>query len=240
MKKLGLVGGTGPLSTIEYYKEINRLVNEKTNGEQFPELTVDSVDLYALLRMVEAEKYDEACEYLGTSVKRLAGCGADYVAFTAITCHILFPQVAAICPVPMISIPETTAEYIKEKGYQKVGLLGTIFTMEHDYLSGPITMRGIEVVVPPEKERLLISNYIYSELELGIIKPETVAELVAVIERMKAEDGIEAIILGCTELPLVLNDSISPVPCIDTVKIHIDKLVRLIIEDHLPTMKPLE
>ncbi len=240
MKKLGLVGGTGPLSTIEYYKEITRIVSEKTNGEQFPELTVDSVELYTLVRMLEEKKYDEACEYLGTSVKRLANCGADYVAFTAVTCHILFPQVAALCPVPMISIPETTAEYIAGMGYKKVGLLGTIFTMENDYLSGPITMRGIEVIVPSKEERQLVSNRIYSELERNIIKPETVAELVTVIERMKAEDGIEAIILGCTELPLVLNDSISPVPCIDTVKIHIDKLVRLIIEDHLPTMKPLE
>lgn len=231
MKKLGLVGGTGPESTIVYYKEINRLVSEKTGGAQFPELMVDSVNLFKMLPMCEAGAYDEVTDYLGASVKRLADGGVDYVAFTAVTCHVVFPQTAALCPVPMISIPEATADYAEAMGYRKVGLLGTIFTMDMDYMSRPMTERGIEVVVPSGEEKRIVSDRIYSELEFGIIKPETVAELVAVIERMKAEDGIEAVILGCTELPLALNDSNSPVPCLDTVKIHIDRLVKLIMEE---------
>lgn len=230
MKKLGLVGGTGPESTLVYYKEINRLVREKTGGTQFPELTIDSVDLYRILPMCKAEQYDALTDYLGASVRRLADCGAELVAFTAVTSHMVFPQVSALCPVPMISIPEATAEYAAARGYKKVGLLGTIFTMTKDYMSRPLTAHGIEVVAPSEEEKRLVSERIYSELELGIVKPETVAELVTVISRMKEQEGIEAVILGCTELLLALNDSVSPVPCLDTVKIHINKLVGLITE----------
>ena len=231
MKKLGLVGGTGPESTILYYKELNRLVNEKTNGALFPELTVESVDLYRAYRMIESGDLDALTCYFGTAVQHLADCGADYIAFTAVTSHIVFPQVAAISPVPMISIPEATAEYARAMGYRRVGLLGTIFTMSGDYMSRPLTEQGIEVVVPSEAGKHFISDRIYSELEHNIIRPETVAGMVAEIERMKAECGIEAVILGCTELPLALNDSISPVPCLDTVKIHIDKLVKQITEE---------
>ena len=111
MKKIGLVGGTGPESTLVYYREINRLVREKTGGTQFPELMIDSVDLYKILPMCKAENYDSLTDYLAASVKRLAAGGADYVAFTAVTSHLVFPQVSALCPVPMVSIPEATAEY---------------------------------------------------------------------------------------------------------------------------------
>lgn len=231
MKKIGLVGGTGPESTVVYYKEINRMVSEKTGHSDFPELIVDSLNLYKIYPMLESEDYEGITEYLGSSVKRLTDCGVDYVAFTAVTCHIVFPQVSALCPVPMISIPEATAEYAEAMGYKKVGLLGTIFTMDKDYLSRPMIERGIEVFVPSQEEKENISNRIYNEFEFNIVKPEAVAELVSTIQRMKDENGIEAVILGCTELPLVLNDSISPVPCLDTVKIHIDKLVKLIMDE---------
>lgn len=231
MKKIGLVGGTGPESTVVYYQEINRIVGEKTNHAMFPELTVDSVNLYKIFPMLEAEDYDGITEYLGASVKRLANCGVDYVAFTAVTSHIVFPQVSALCPVPMISIPEATAEYAEAMGYKKVGLLGTVFTMDKDYLSRPMVERGIEVFTPSPEEKQKISDRIYHEFEFNIVKPEAVAEMIDVISRMKEEHGIEAVILGCTELPLILNDDISPVPCLDTVKIHIDKLVKLIMEE---------
>lgn len=231
MKKIGLVGGTGPESTLVYYKEINRLVSEKTNHSSFPELTFDSVNLYKIYPMLGNEDYDGIADYLGNSVKRLANCDVDYIAFTAVTSHIVFPQVAKISPKPMISIPETTAEYAESMGYKKVGLLGTIFTMEKDYLTRPMLEHGIEVFVPSEKEKRIINDRIYNEFEFNIVKPEAVKELITAIEHMKEKHGIEAVILGCTELPLILNDSISPVPCLDTVKIHIDKLVELILSD---------
>jgi len=231
MKRIGLVGGAGPESTLVYYKEINRLVGEKLGGTRFPEFTVDSVNLFSILGLCGQGRFDELADYLADSAKRLAGCGVDVVAFTSVTCHVVYPLVSAVCPVPMISIPETAAEYASAMGYKKVGLLGTIFTMDRDYLSRPIAERGIEVVVPTGKDKERVNHLITTELEYGVVKPETVAELTAVIERMKAQSGIEAVILGCTELPLALNDGVSPVPCIDIMKIHIDKLVKIILEE---------
>lgn len=231
MKRIGLVGGTGPESTLEYYKEITRIIGEKTNHQAFPELTVDSVDLYKLYPWLQAGDYDKVASYLQESVKRLYACDVDYIAFTAVTCHIVYDEVAASVPVPMVSIPQTTADYIKDRGFRKVGLLGTYFTMDNDYLSRPIAEAGVKVVLPTEEEKRRISDCIYNELEFNIVKPETLAYLEGVIARLKEEEGIEAIVLGCTELPLVLNDSVSPVPCINTVKVHIEKLVQLILSE---------
>lgn len=228
MKKIGLIGGTGPESTLLYYKEINRLVSDKTDGKHFPEFMIDSVDLFHTVEMIDQERYADVTQYLAASAQRLAASGMDYVAFTAVTCHVVFPEVAALCPVPMVSIPEATAEYAQQKGYKRVGVLGTIYTMSKDYLSKPIESHGIEVVFPSDADKERVSRLIYGELEYGIIKPQTVAELAEVVRRMKEERGIDAVVLGCTELPLALNDEVCPVPCLDTVKIHIDKLVKLI------------
>lgn len=128
----------------------------------------------------------------------------------------------------MISIPEAAAEYAVSKGYHRVGLLGTIFTMEKDYLSKAFLQRGIEVIVPDADIRVLVNERISKELEYGIIKESTIEELKQVILNMKNEQGIEAVILGCTELPLAINEEISPVPCIDIMEVHIQKLVEMI------------
>ena len=185
MKKIGLVGGTGPESTLIYYKELNRRINERSGGTDFPEIIIESM-------------------------------------------HIIYDMVAQKVHTPFISIPETAAEYTASKGYHRVGLLGTIFTMEKDYLSKAFIKRGIEVVVPDPATRVLVNERISKELEYGIVKEATVEELKHVILSMKNEHGIEAVILGCTELPLALNDENSPVPCIDIMEIHIDRLVELI------------
>lgn len=231
MKKIGIIGGTGPESTVLYYKQLNTIISEKTNGKSFPKLSIDSLDLFEVLSFIKEEKYDKLISCLNESVKRLIACDVDYIAFSAVTCHIVYDQVAALSPLPIISIPITTAKYLKDNGYKKVGLLGTIFTMNNDYMSLPISKEGIEIVTPNQKEKDIINNIIYSELEYGVIKPESVETLVNIVQRMKLDDGIEAIILGCTELPLVLNDDISPVKCIDTVNIHICKLAEMIMED---------
>ena len=230
MKKLGLVGGTGPESTLTYYKELNRIINEKTDGKAFPELVIDSVDLLKLVPLLKEEKYDEVIAYLSQSVKHLVECGADYVAFTAVTCHIVFDEVAKNCAVPMVGIPKATALYALEKGYRKVGLLGTIFTMDNDYMSCAFTDEGIDVIVPTSDEKKIVSDIIYSEFEYCIFKQESINKIIDVINRMKQEEKIEAVILGCTELPLAINDTNSPVACIDTVKVHIDSLVSKIME----------
>jgi len=227
MKKLGLIGGTGPESTLVYYRELNRRINEKYPEQGFPELVIESVNLNKALGLGGESRFAELTDYLGTALSHLEDSGADIVCLTAATMHVVAEELAAKATKPFISIPEAAAEYAVQKGYRKVGLLGTIFTMERDYLSKAFVNAGVSVVVPQPEERKTVHNRIANEFEYGMVKPEALQELVSVIQRMKDEEGIEAVILGCTELPLALNDGNSPVPCIDIMEIHIRKLVEL-------------
>ncbi len=229
MKKLGLVGGTGPESTMVYYRELNKRIHEKTDGKEFPEIVIESVNLYKALGMVASENYGGLEEYLSKAVSNLETCGADMVALTAGTMHVVFEKLESRAKVPLISIPEAVAEFAISKGYKKVGLLGTIFTMEKDYLSKAFVKRGIEVVVPSAENRMLVNERISNELEYGIVKETSTRELISVIEEMREKSGIEAVILGCTELPLALNEKNCPVDCLDIMDIHIQKLAKLLV-----------
>lgn len=227
MKKIGLIGGTGPESTLVYYRELNARLNKLADGKAFPEIAIESVDLFKALDLVSKEKYDELADYIGERIASLEKSGAQIIALTAATMHVVFDKLKPGVHVPFISIPEAAAEKAVAKGYKKVGLLGTIFTMEKDYLSKAFVERGIEVFTPSKENRLVVHNRIANELEYGIVKEESRGELISVIEKMKKEQGIEAVILGCTELPLALNENYCPVDCLDIMEIHIQKLVEL-------------
>lgn len=230
MKKLGLVGGTGPESTLVYYREINRIINEKTKGKAFPEVAIESVDLYKALGYVGNEEYLELNDYLGEALDNLVKGGADIVALTAGTMHVVYNELKKDIEVPFISIPETVSEVAAQKGYKKIGLLGTIFTMQKDFLKVAFLQKKIEIVTPSQEDMILINERISNELEYGIIKESTRKELIDVILKMKEDEGIEAVVLGCTELPLILNSNYCPVDCLDIMNIHIKKLVELILE----------
>lgn len=230
MRKLGLIGGTGPESTLVYYKEINRRVNERLGGKAFPELSIESVDLYKALGLVGDRKYDELKDYLLTCAKNLSNNNCEIISLTAGTMHVVYDEISKDLDAPMVSIPKTVAQYAKEKGITKVGLLGTIFTMENDFFSKAFVEDNIEVFVPEKDDRILINERISKELELGIVKKETQDELIGIIRKLMAKNGIEAIVLGCTELPLALNDNNCPTICLDIMDIHIDKLVDLILD----------
>ncbi len=230
MRKAGLIGGTGPESTLIYYKELNRLVNQKNGGTAFPELAIDSINLYRALEYCKQEKYDELTEYLLNSIRNLAALGADFAALTANTMHIVFNELKERSPLPLVSIVDTVCEEAVNKGYKKIGLLGTIFTMKGEFFKTPFIAHGIEVVIPSDDEMVLVNDRIANELELGIVKEESRCELIDVIEKMKSRGGIEAVILGCTELPLALNSENCPVECLDTMQLHIRKLTSLICD----------
>lgn len=227
MKKLGLVGGTGPESTLVYYKEINKRVDSLHNGV-FPEIAIESLNLYKALELVARERYDDLAEYILESINNLEQSGAGIVALTAGTMHVVYDLIKDKVHVPFISIPTTVAEYAETKKYKKVGLLGTIFTMEKDYLSKAFMDKGIEVIVPDRDTRIFVNDIISKELEYGIVKEESVIKLINAIQDMVNKSEIEAVILGCTELPLAINDGNCPVDCLDIMEIHIQKLVEMI------------
>lgn len=231
MKKLGLIGGTGPESTLVYYKEINRQVNEATGGKQFPEIAIESVNLFKALNLVSEKRYDELESYLLQAAQNLQNGGADIIALTAGTMHLVYDRLKSKIAKPFISIPQTVAEYAVECGYKRLGLLGTIFTMENTFLTKPFTDCGIEVFVPEEADRITINQIIGGELEYGIVKEESRQKLISEIKKMKQNWRIDGIILGCTELPLALNSQNCPVACLDIMEIHIRKLVQMLVED---------
>ncbi|MBQ3664927.1 MAG: amino acid racemase [Lachnospiraceae bacterium] len=230
MKKIGLIGGTGPESTLMYYKELNSRIDKLTNGAAMPDMAIESVDFRRAWNLVCDAKYDELADYLSEKVSNLKISGAEVISLTAGTMHIVFDQIVSKSGVDLVSIPKAVCDEVFSKGIKKVGLLGTIFTMEKNYMKTHMLEAGIQVVIPNEEERALVAKRILEELEMGILKKSTLEEFNTIISRMRDEEGIEAIILGCTELPLLLNSDNCEVTCFDAVEIHINKLIELALE----------
>ena len=227
MRKIGLVGGTGPESTLMYYKELNSRIDALTEGSAMPDVAIESVNFRKAWGFVERGEYDKLTDYLSEKVECLKAGGAEIISLSAVTMHIVFGQIEAKTNTQLISIPKAVRDEAVARGFKCVGLLGTIFTMEQDYMKKDLEDAGIRVVVPQKDERELIAKRILEELEVGIVKESTLKEFTAIIERMRSEDGIEAVILGCTELPLLLNKDNCPVYCLDSVEIHLNKLVEM-------------
>ena len=230
MKKIGLVGGTGPESTVMYYKKLNSEIDLLTNEKHMPDIAIESVDFRRAWEYVQNGETSELADYLAEKVNCLVQTKADVIALTAVTMHMVYDEIVEKTGASLVSIPKTVCEKIVSEGIKKVGLFGTVVTMEQDYMKKDLFENGVEVFVPNDEERALIGKRIYEELEKGIVKESTLAELTDIINRMKEEDGIEGLILGCTELPLILNSENCPVKCFDSVELHLKKLIELAME----------
>ena len=220
----------GPESTLPYYRDIAYGVQEALSKPMFPALSIESVNVFKVLELCSEKKYDELTEYLMRAINNLSNSGVDFAVLSANTPHIVFDRLNEQSPIPLISIVEATCEEANRRGLKKIGLLGTIFTMTGEFFKTPFEKSGIQVIIPSKSEMEMINEKISTELELGIVKEETLLAFQKVITRMKNEDEIEAIVLGCTELPLLLNDKVSAVPCLDTMQIHINAIVKTILD----------
>ena len=216
MKKIGLVGGTGPESTLMYYKILNTEIDRITGGAAMPDIAIESVNFTRAWNYVEEGKFDLLADYLYEKLDALDKGGSEVISLTAVTMHVVFDELQARFGKPIVSIPKAVCEEAVAKGIKKIGLLGTIFTMEKDYMKKDLREAGIEVFVPSEEDRKLVATRIFEELEKGIVKESTLKELQDVINRMKEENGIEGVILGCTELPVILNSGNCPVACFES------------------------
>lgn len=229
MKKLGLVGGMGPESTGPYYMGIVYGVQKRMGERVFPHLTIESIDVFKMLRLCGEKAYDELTDYLLEAIENLAAAGADFAALSANTPHIVFDRLQARSPLPLVSIVDAAAEEAKRQKLQRVGLLGTEFTMNGAFFKKPFEDSGVQVYVPGEAEKELVNDRIARELELGIVKRETQEAFLNIIEGMQREHNIQAIILGCTELPMLFEGIELPLACLDTMQIHVEKLVDVIL-----------
>ena len=231
MKKIGLVGGTGPESTLMYYRELNTRIDRMTGGKEMPDIAIESVNFRRAWEYVEKGQYDLLADYLAEKIQSLAAGGAEVISLTAGTMHIVMDELLAKTKTDLVSIPQAVCREAQRRGYRKVGLLGTIFTMEKDYMKTDFRKAGIEVVIPEKADRELVARRILEELENGIVKVSTLKEFQEIIRKMKEQEGIEAVVLGCTELPMILNEGNSPVTVLDSVEIHIQELIKISIED---------
>ncbi len=226
MKKIGIIGGMGPESTVDYYKLIIGAFKDERASYNYPEIVIYSVNLSEFMKLLEGSKWAEMVEWLLGAVRALAGAGAEFAAIGANTPHVVFDQVSSRSPLPMLSIVEATCARAQAMGLKRLGLLGTGFTMKSDFYQKVFRRNGMSLVVPEAPDRELIHQRLFSEIELGIFKDSTRQELLSVVERMIEKHSIDSIVLGCTELPLILDRSDYAVPFLNTTAIHAEAIAR--------------
>jgi aspartate racemase len=223
MKTLGIVGGLGPESTVDYYQRIIALYRERTADGSYPELIINSVNLRKGLNFMDTGDLAGMADYLLEAIGKLARAGADFGVISANTPHIVFDDVAAKSPIPLISIVEATCAAAKARNLKRLALFGTRYTMQANFYPEVFSREGIPLVVPEREDQDYLHEKYFSELVPGKFLPETRAGLLSIVDRMKATSGIDGVILAGTELPLILRDpDHNGVPFLDTTKIHVE------------------
>jgi aspartate racemase len=226
MKPLGMIGGLGPESTVDYYRCLVEEYRERTRNDSYPPILINSIDLQKARWMVEQKKYAELSAYLVEEVERLANAGAVLGFLSANTPHIVFDEVRERCTLPLVSIVEAACQAAKELGYRRLGLIGTAFTMQARFFPEVFARAGMSIAVPTDEEQQYIHEKYLNELVKGAFLPETRSRVLQIVEAMKLRDQIDAIILGGTELPLLLTDASSAsVPLLDTTRIHVKAIL---------------
>jgi aspartate racemase len=224
MATVGIVGGLGPESTIDYYRRILE-VWERDEPSSAPSVVIDSLDVRRALRLVEGDR-PALIEYLLSSLDRLAGARVDFAAMTANTPHIVFDDLAARSPVPLVSIVEVCAQEARQRGLGRLALLGTRFTMEGSFYPMVCARYGIAVVPPNDTDRAWLHERYVGELLRGEFRDDTRRQLVSLISRLRDEERIDGVILGGTELPLLFSAPVvADVPALDTTALHVAAIV---------------
>ena len=226
MKILGIIGGLGPESTVEYYQNIIALYRERQRDGSYPQFLINSIDLKKGLDFMDANNLTGMADYLLEGIGKLARAGANFGLISANTPHIVFDAVASKSPIPLISIVEATCAVAKARNLKRLALFGTRFTMEGTFYPKVFSREGIELVVPDPTDQDYLHDKYFNELVPGKFLPETRAGLLAIVDRMKARTEIDAVILAGTELPLILRDADhNGIPFLNTTKIHVEAAV---------------
>lgn len=227
MKCIGLLGGMSWESTVSYYQALNRGVRAKLGGLHSARVLLNSVDFAEIERLQHAGDWSATARLLAAEARKLQDGGADFLLIGTNTMHKVAPEIEAAIDIPLLHIADATARRLQADGIQRVGLLGTRFTMEQDFYKGRLqTNFGLEVLVPAEAERERVHRIIYDELCLGEIRDASRAEYLAIIAGLAAT-GAEAVILGCTEIALLVGEAQAAVPLYDTTAIHAEAAVTL-------------
>jgi aspartate racemase len=228
-KRIGILGGMSPESTVAYYEYITRTYTQRFGDYGYPEVLIYSVSFQPYVDWPNQDRWDLVADGLSQAAQKLVAAGADLILIATNTMHLVFDEVQARVEVPMLSLLDATAEAILARGFHTVGLLGTRFTMEKGFYQDALARQGISTLVPDADDREYVHRVIYDELVAGKIRDESRAGYVAVIRKL-AERGAGGIILGCTEIPLLVDEASAGIPLFDTTQIHAEAALTYAIE----------
>lgn len=230
MKTIGLIGGMSWESTVTYYQVINETVKNTLGGFHSSKIMMYSVDFAELEKNMSEGNWDGNAKILAEASKRLEKAGADFIVIATNTMHKLVPQIEKKINIPILHIADATANAIKKDGHKKVALLGTKFTMTQDFIKQKLIDAGLEVIIPDEKDINTVNEIIFNELCLGNVLDSSREKYKLIIKKMK-EQGAEGVILGCTEIGMLIKKSDSVLPVYDTTLIHAAEAARIQCED---------
>jgi aspartate racemase len=227
MKTIGMIGGMSWESTLSYYKAINEGVKAALGGLNSAQICLYSVNFEPIEKLQHEGKWDETAQLLAQAAKSVEAGGADFLLICTNTMHKVAPEIEAQISIPILHIADATAKQLQQDGIERVGLLGTRFTMEQEFYKGRLQQQfGIDVLIPDAEQRQQVHRVIYEELCLGTIRPESRAQYVEIVEDLHRR-GAQAVILGCTEIALLIQHHDTDVPLYDTTKIHAEQAVQL-------------
>ena len=232
MKLIGIVGGIGPESTIDYYRLFISTYRERRPDGGYPPVVINSIDLARVLKLVSSNDLAGLAAYMLEEVRRLARAGATHGLLSSNTPHIVFDELRRASPIPLISIVETTCRAAAGRKLKRVGLFGTRFTMQGGFYQKVFAREGIAVAIPESGDQEFIHDTYLNELVNGVVLAATRERYIAIARRMKKEQGIEALILGGTELPLLLRDAIGiGMTLLDTARLHVEAAVSELLSE---------
>jgi len=226
MKTVGIVGGLGPESTIEYYRFLVEAYRARQTDGSYPLMIINSVDLKTMVDAILSGQLDRAADYLMAALRKLAHAEVDFAVISANTPHIVFDRVEPRSPIPLLSIVEATRAAAEKRNLKRLALLGTRPTMQGRFYTEVFSRNGITLIAPPEENQAYVHDKYMNELVHGTILPETRARLLEIVGEMKERDSIKGVILGGTELSLILPESeYDGLPFLNTTRIHVDAIV---------------
>ena len=220
MNCIGIIGGLGPEPTVDYYRIIIETYRKQVGTDHTPEMILYSVDLQAFLGMMETQSKEKIVNWFVDGIGRLQRAGADFGLIAAVTPHMFFDEIHRHSPIPLLSVVEETAKAVSAAGLRRVGLWGTKYTMHDDFFHLGLSRMDVETVIPTDQEQETIHGKLIDELQFGRIVTQTKRYFLELVQMMRDRDHIEGLILGCTELPLILSDESLDIPLFNATRIH--------------------
>ena len=225
-KVIGLIGGIAPASTIDYYQSLISGFQKRTGTDEYPPILINSINMITMRDLIIAKQFDQLVDFLSEEIQKLQNGGAEFGALASNTPHIIFNQLKQKCRIPLLSIVEATIAFAKKNEFKKLGLFGTKFTMQSGFYQDGGVKENIEIILPDNVAQDFIHDHYMNEFVKGIFRNEVKNELVQIAQKLKADFNIEGLILGGTEIPLILKPTDLPqIELINTTAVHVESIL---------------